>query len=399
MISILDLGTSKISAALASNENNKLKVLEFCTVKSEGFQNGTIVDLSLASKSIRNCISELESKSQQKIKNLYVSFSDEKIIGNETTGHSTGNEREIVIKDMKQAMKSSTEYLVPENIDLLYPVFKDFVIDGKDGIADPRGMRGVRLQAKTHLIYCSKNMKNNIKQCVEERNNLKIQKYFFSQLGAADCTLSNDQKNLGVCLIDIGAGTTDISVYKSGKIIFSKVFDRGGEYLTDRIAFHLEIPTHKAEEMKLKHGTALENQANNEILKVGNLNDGIQKEISRRDLAKVIETHLSLLFRECLRIVQDGGFDEKIPAGFVFTGGTSNLEGIQDLGREIMQKNVKIGIPEYNIPEISESLLKPQYSSFIGMLNFCVKEENKHFKFNSSEGMIDQIRGWLGLEM
>ena len=200
----------------------------------------------------------------------YVSFSDEKIIGNETTGHSTGNEREIVIKDMKQAMKSSTEYLVPENIDLLYPVFKDFVIDGKDGIADPRGMRGVRLQAKTHLIYCSKNMKNNIKQCVEERNNLKIQKYFFSQLGAADCTLSNDQKNLGVCLIDIGAGTTDITLYKSGKIIFSKVLDRGGEYLTDRIAFHLEIPTHKAEEMKLKHGTALENQANNEILKVGN---------------------------------------------------------------------------------------------------------------------------------
>jgi cell division protein FtsA len=131
-------------------------------------------------------------------------------------------------------------------------------------------------------------------------------------------------------LIDIGAGTTDISVYKSGKIIFSKVFDRGGEYLTDRIAFHLEIPTHKAEEMKLKHGTALENQANNEILKVGNLNDGIQKEISRRDLAKVIETHLSLLLRECLRIVQDGGFDEKIPAGFVFTGGTSNLEGIHD---------------------------------------------------------------------
>ena len=167
MISILDLGTSKISAALASNKNNKLKVLEFCTVKSEGFQSGTIIDLNLASKSIGNCISELESKSQQKIKNLYVSFSDEKIIGNETTGHSTGNEREIVIKDMKQAMKSSTEYLVPENIDLLYPVFKDFVIDGKDGIADPRGMRGVRLQAKTHLIYCSKNMKNNIKQCVE----------------------------------------------------------------------------------------------------------------------------------------------------------------------------------------------------------------------------------------
>ena len=129
MISILDLGTSKISAALASNENNKLKVLEFCTVKSEGFQSGTIVDLNLASKSIGNCISELESKSQQKIKNLYVSFSDEKIIVTKQLD-IPGNEREIVIKDMKQAMKSSTEYLV-ENIDLLYPVFKDFVIDGK----------------------------------------------------------------------------------------------------------------------------------------------------------------------------------------------------------------------------------------------------------------------------
>ena len=224
MICILDLGTSKISSILVKDEDTNPEVVAFSSIETSGIKTGSIINIGLISEDISKSINELENKSGEKIKDIIVSFSGEQISSINSTGSVIIRQKEVTARDVQSALNMSSTLKVPNDKTLLYVSPNEYTIDGQPGIAEPIGMNGVRLEARTHLIYCSQNTKENISKCIEELNDLRIKKFYFNQLGAAESVLTQDQRDLGVCLIDIGAGTTDLTVYKGGSIRFSKVF-------------------------------------------------------------------------------------------------------------------------------------------------------------------------------
>ena len=220
MICILDLGTSKISSILVKDEDTKPEVVAFSSIETSGIKTGSIINIGLISEDISKSINELENKSGEKIKDIIVSFSGEQISSINSTGSVIIRQKEVTARDVQSALNMSSTLKVPNDKTLLYVSPNEYTIDGQPGIAEPIGMNGVRLEARTHLIYCSQNTKENISKCIEELNDLRIKKFYFNQLGAAESVLTQDQRDLGVCLIDIGAGTTDLTVYKGGSIRF-----------------------------------------------------------------------------------------------------------------------------------------------------------------------------------
>ena len=224
MICILDLGTSKISSILVKDEDLSPEVIAFSSVETSGIKTGSIINISQISEDISKCINELEDKSGEKIKDIIVSFSGEQISSINSTGSVIIRQKEVTARDVQSALNMSSTLKVPNDKTLLFVSPNEYIIDGQPGIAQPIGMNGVRLEAKSHLIYCSQNTKENISKCIEELNDLRIKKFYYNQLGAAESVLTKDQRELGVCLLDIGAGTTDLTIYKGGSIRFSKVF-------------------------------------------------------------------------------------------------------------------------------------------------------------------------------
>ena len=220
----------------------------------------------------------------------------------------------------------SSTMKIPNDKTLLYAMPNNYFIDGQGDISDPLGMNGIKLEARSHLIPCSKNTKKNIKKCIKVSSSvIGIRKYFYSQLGVAQSVLTENQKKLGVCLLDIGAGTTDISVYQNGSITFSKVLPYSGDYITETIASALDIQSIEAEIIKKKYGCAFSDYINDEMLKIS-LKNG-KKSISRKALSELIENSMSKILRHCMNCLEENNLFNYIPAGIVITGGSANMEG------------------------------------------------------------------------
>ena len=398
MICILDLGTSKISSILVKDEDTNPEVLAFSSIETSGIKTGAIINIGLISEDISKSINELENKSGEKIKDIVVSFSGEQISSIGSTGSAIIRQKEVTARDVQSALNMSSTLKVPNDKTLLFVTPNEYNIDGQPGIAEPIGMNGVRLEARTHLIYCSQNMKENISKCVEELNDLRIQKFYFNQLGAAQSVLTQDQRDLGVCLLDIGAGTTDLTIYKGGSIRFSKVFPYAGDFITETIATSLKITSIQAEEIKKKYGCATLDSDSEDTLRIKGTNGNKEIEISRKALSEVIEKSLTRIISHCANCVEDNGMLNYMPTGYVLTGGTANLEGVQKLGEDVTKTNFEIGLPKVNIPNKSEHLKKPQFSPIIGMIKFCALEKKKQFTFNQSRGIIGRMLEWFRSE-
>ena len=398
MICIIDLGTSKVSSILI-DDAAKMTVKAFSSVETQGIKKGSIINIGATSDSIADSIRDLEMQSGEKIKEVNVAFSGEQISSTNSNGPVVIGQKEVTASDIQDALRISSTMKVPSDKTLLSVMPIEYIVDGQPGISDPMGMNGVRLEARTHLVYCSQNTKNNISKCVEEINSLKINKYFFNQLGAAECTLTKDQKELGICLIDIGAGTTDLTVYRGGSICFSKVLPNAGDYITESIAVNLKIPSYQAEEIKKKYGSAVADMASDEQLKITDVSSGNETTVSRVVLAEIVKQALTNILRYCINTIEENGLKEHIPAGYVVTGGTANLEGIKKLGDQMTQSSFSIGLPIINRPQKSDQLIKPQFSAIVGLVHFYAQEQNKEFTFNQSKGIIGQIVEWIKSEL
>ena len=398
MICIIDLGTSKVSSILIDDTEN-MTVKAFSCVETQGIKKGSIINIGATSDSIADSIRDLEMQTGEKIKEVNVAFSGEQISSTNSNGPVVIGQKEVTASDIQDALRISSTMKVPSDKTLLSVMPIEYIVDGQPGISDPMGMNGVRLEARTHLVYCSQNTKNNISKCVEEINNLKINKYFFNQLGTAECTLTKDQKELGVCLIDIGAGTTDLTEYRGGSICFSKVLPNAGDYITESIAVNLKIPSYQAEEIKKKYGCAVIDLASDEQLKITDVSSGNETTVSRVLLAEIIQQALTNILRYCINTIEENGLKEHMPAGYVVTGGTANLEGIKKLGDQMTQSSFGIGLPIINRPQKSDQLIKPQFSAIVGLVHFYAQEQNKEFTFNQSKGIIGQIVEWIKSEL
>ena len=394
MICNIDFGTSKITTTLASSDTSNLEIHDFSSVSTSGLKKGSIINISDTAKAVEKSINNLQIKTNFKIKNVFVSFSGESISSTNSMGVAEIKDKQVSYKDMESAWKTSISMSVPKDKELIDVITSQFIIDGQSGIKDPRGMYGGRLEVSTHLVYCSKNAVNNLKKCV-----VKIKRFFYNQLGTAESVLSNDQKELGVCLIDIGAGTTDITVYKKGAILFSKVLPYAGDLITESIAMSLKIPSFQAEQIKVKYGSAISDDISDEILKIRGLENNKELEISKKALCEIIEQNLSTILRNCISTIEQNGLQDSIGTGLGLTGGTANLENITKLGKIITQKDCLIGSPENLNLKNFEKLNKPQFGASLGMMKYCAEVDNKEFTFNRSKGIIGRMLEWLRSEM
>lgn len=399
MFNIIDLGTSKITGITVKESNGMQKVVGFSSKSTAGLKKGSIINITETSKTIAEVVEDLQNQSGENIRVVDVSFSGELISSTNSTGLATISDKEVSVKDQQSALQTSIAMNVPGDKELLNVVPSQYIIDGQPGIKEPKGMTGVRLEVRTHLVYCSKNSISNISKCIEEINGLQINKFYFNQLGAAKCTLSEDQIDLGVCLLDIGAGTTDLTVFKNGSLIFSKVLPYAGDYITESIAIALKIPSSQAEELKKRYGSSISDRVTDESLKIRGIGGETDFKISKRMLCEVIEQSISNIFRSCIGCIEENGLQDSIPAGFILSGGTANLENIEELGSAITQNSFKIGYPENEPPLNSEKLIKPQFGAPLGMVKFCAEEQNKEFTFNQSKGIIARVLDWLKSEM
>ena len=397
MICFLDLGTSKVSGLLIDDLSTST-IHAFSSVETSGVKKGSIINISTTASSISECLRNIEQQSGFKLKEVLVSFSGEEVSSTNSVGQAAISENEVSARDIENALNMSSTLKIPNDKTLLYVVPNSFFIDGQGNIDDPLGMNGIKLEARSHLIHCSKNTKDNIKKCLKvSSSGIGIRKYFYSQLGVAHSVLTDYQKKLGVCVLDIGAGTTDISVYQNGSITFSKVLPYAGDYITKIIASALDIQSSDAEAIKKKYGSAFSDNINDEMLKISVKNG--KKSISRKALAELIENSMSKILRHCLNSLEENNLLKDISNGIVITGGSANMEGMVKLGEKLSNLNFKIGIPKYNLPRKSDNLMKPENSVILGMTKFYALEQDKEFTFNQSKGIIARVLEWIRTEL
>ena len=397
MICFLDLGTSKVSGLLIDDLSTST-IHAFSSVETSGVKKGSIINISTTASSISKCLRNIEQQSGFKIKEVLVSISGEEVSSTNSVGQAAISENEVSARDIENALNMSSTLKIPNDKTLLYVVPNSFFIDGQGNIDDPLGMNGIKLEARSHLIHCSKNTKDNIKKCLKvSSSGIGIRKYFYSQLGVAHSVLTDYQKKLGVCVLDIGAGTTDISVYQNGSITFSKVLPYAGDYITEIIASALDIQSSDAEAVKKKYGSAFSDNINDEMLKISVENG--KKSISRKALAGLIENSMSKILRNCLNILEENNLLNNISDGIVVTGGSANMEGMVKLGEKLTNLNFKIGVPKYNLPQKSDNLLQPENSAILGMTKFYALEQDKEFTFNQSKGIIARVLEWIRTEL
>ena len=397
MICFLDLGTSKVSGLLIDDSSTST-IHAFSSIETSGVKKGSIINISTTASSISKCLRNIEQQSGFKLKEVLVSFSGEEVSSTNSVGQAAISENEVSARDIENALNMSSTLKIPNDKTLLYVVPNSFLIDGQDNINDPLGMNGIKLEARSHLIHCSKNTKDNIKKCLKvSSSGIGIRKYFYSQLGVAHSVLTDYQKKLGVCVLDIGAGTTDISVYQNGSITFSKVLPYAGDYITEIIASALDIQSSDAEAVKKKYGSAFSDDINDEMLNISVENG--KKSISRKALAGLIENSMSKILRHCLNSLEENNLLNNISNEIVITGGSANMEGMVKLGEKLSNLNFKIGIPKYNLPRKSDNLMKPENSVILGMTKFYALEQDKEFTFNRSKGIIGRMLEWLRSEM
>ena len=397
MICFLDLGTSKVSGLLIDDLSTST-IHAFSSVETSGVKKGSIINISTTASSISECLRNIEQQSGFKLKEVLVSFSGEEVSSTNSVGQAAISENEVSARDIENALNMSSTLKIPNDKTLLYVVPNSFFIDGQGNIDDPLGMNGIKLEARSHLIHCSKNTKDNIKKCLKvSSSGIGIRKYFYSQLGVAHSVLTDYQKKLGVCVLDIGAGTTDISVYQNGSITFSKVLPYAGDYITEIIASALDIQSSDAEAAKKKYGSAFSDDINDEMLNISVENG--KKSISRKALAGLIENSMSKILRHCLNSLEENNLLNNISNGIVITGGSANMEGMVKLGEKLTNLKVKIGIPKYNLPQKSDNLLKPENSAILGITKFYALEQDKEFTFNQSKGIIARVLEWIRTEL
>ncbi len=366
----LDIGTSKVVAIVGeAAEGGELEVVGVGSHPSHGLKKGVVVNIDSTVQSIQRAVEEAELMAGCEIHSAYVGISGSHIRSLNSHGMVAIRDNEVLRSDLERVIDGAKAVAIPADQQIIHVIPQEFVIDSQEGIRDPLGMSGVRLEARVHMVTGAVSAAENITKCVR-RCGLEVDDIVLQQLAAAQAVLTEDEKELGVCLVDIGGGTTDIAVFTGGAIRHTAVIPIAGHQVTNDIAVALRTPTHHAEEIKVRYACALSQLANpEESIEVPSVGDRPPRRLSRQSLASVVEPR----YEELLSLVQaelrKSGFEDLIPAGIVLTGGSSKMEGVTDLAEEVFHLPVRTGVPK-NVTGLSDVVRNPMYSTGVGLLAF-----------------------------
>ncbi|MBK1735609.1 cell division protein FtsA [Halorhodospira abdelmalekii] len=366
----LDIGTSKVVAIVGEvKEDGDLEVIGVGSHPSHGLKKGVVVNIDSTVQSIQRAVEEAELMAGCEIHSVYVGISGSHIRSLNSHGMVAIRDKEVRVADLERVLDGAKAVAIPADQQIIHIIPQEFVIDNQEGIREPLGMSGVRLEARVHMVTGAVSAAENITKCVR-RCALEVDDIVLQQLAASHAVLSDDEKELGVCLVDIGGGTTDIAIFTGGAIRHTAVIPIAGHQVTNDIAVALRTPTHHAEDIKVRYACALSQLANpEESIEVPSVGDRPPRRLSRQSLASVVQPR----YEELLALVQaelrKSGFEDLIPAGVVLTGGSSKMEGVGDLAEEVFHLPVRIGVPKY-VTGLSDVVRNPIYSTGVGLLAF-----------------------------
>jgi cell division protein FtsA len=396
MIVGLDIGTSKVVAIVGEiSAEGHLSVVGLGSHKSIGLKKGVVVNIDSTVQSIQRAVEEAELMAGCQIHSVYAGIAGNHIRSLNSHGIVAIKDREVYPQDIERVIDAAQAVAIPADQKILHILPQEYVIDEQEGVKEPLGMSGVRLEAKVHLVTCALNAAHNVEKCIK-RCGLEVEDIILEQLASSYAVLTDDEKELGVCMVDIGGGTTDIAVFYDGAIRHTSVIPIAGDQVTNDIAMALRTPTQYAEEIKIKYACALAKLTGaEETIKVPSVGDRPPRELSRQALAEVVEPRYEELFTLIQAELRRSGFEDMIPAGIVLTGGTSKMEGVVELAEEIFHMPVRLGTPQ-NVRGLKDIVNNPIYSTGVGLLIYGMKQQGGSKVIqNNSENVWARFKGWV----
>ena len=399
MVVGLDIGTSKIVAIVGElGPEGQLEIIGIGSHVSRGLKKGVVVNIDSTVQSIQRAVEEAELMAGCQIQSVFAGIAGSHIRSMSSHGIVAIRDREVFQPDIDRVIDAAQAVAIPADQKILHILPQEFLIDSQEGIKEPLGMSGVRLEAKVHLVTCAVNAAQNIEKCIQQCG-LVVDDIILEQLASSFAVLTDDEKDLGVCLVDIGGGTSDIAIFTEGAIKHTAVIPIAGDQVTNDIAMALRTPTQNAEEIKIKYGCALASLAGeNETIKVPSVGERDDRDLSRQALAEVIEPRYEELFTLIQAELRRSGFEDLIPAGIVLTGGTSKMEGVVELAEEIFHMPVNIGKPK-SVAGLSDIVRNPIYATSVGLLQYGLgndpQSHGAHRSETQSGSIWQSVKSWL----
>lgn len=366
----IDIGTSKVLAIVGEiDENGAIEIIGVGHHPARGLRKGVVANIESTVQSIQRAVEEAELMAGCQIYSVYAGIAGAHINSFNSHGVVAVRDGEVAQGDIERVIEAAKAMAIPNDQRILHVMPQDFVIDGQDGIREPVGMSGVRMEAKVHMITGAVSAVQNIVKCVR-RCGLEVDDIILEQIASGESVLTEDEKELGVCMIEIGGGTTGIAVYTDGAIRHTAVIPIAGDQVTNDIAVAFHTPTPAAEELKKKYGCALAQMVDeNQTVETPSMGERPPRTLSRQNLAEIIEPRLEELLQLVQAELRSSGFEELIGSGVVLTGGSSRMEGMIELAEEIFHLPVRLGVPRYG-GALSEVVRNPIYATGIGLVRF-----------------------------
>lgn len=396
MVVGLDIGTSKVVAIVGEQtEDGQLKVVGIGSQPSRGMKKGVVVDIESTVKSIQRAVEEAELMAGCHIHSVYVGIAGNHVRGINSHGIVAIRDHEVMQADIDRVIDSARAVTIRGDEKVLHVLAQEYMVDHQDGIREPVGMSGVRLEAKVHLVTCAVNAVQNIDKCLK-RCGLEVEDVILEQLASAQSVLTEDERELGVCMVDIGGGTSDIAIFTEGAIRHTANIPIAGDQVTNDISMALRTPRQNADELKIKYACALTQMAGaDEHIEVPSVGERPSRMLTRQMLAEVVEPRYDELFTLIQSEIRRSGFEDLIPGGIVLTGGAAKIEGAVELAEEIFHAPVRLGKPQ-DVAGMTEVVSNPIYATSTGLLRYALKNEKQALPLDEEQGpsLIERLKRW-----
>ncbi len=396
----LDIGTSKICAIVGEpNESGGIDVVGIGTHPSKGLRKGVVVNIEATVASIRQAIQEAELMAGCEINHVYAGIAGGHIKGFNSHGIVAVKDKEVQQADVDRVIDAARAVAIPLDREVIHILPQEFIIDEQDGIKEPLGMSGVRLESKVHIVTGAVTSAQNIVKCAQ-RCGLTVADIVLEQLASSESVLSADEKDLGVALIDIGGGTTDIAIWSEGSIVHTSVLAVGGDHITNDIAVGLRTPMDDAERIKQKYGCAMSSLVEkDETIEVPSVGGRKPRVLARQILTEIIEPRVEEMFSLVQQEIQRTGYEDLLASGVVITGGATMLRGMPELAEDILGLPVRLGLPS-DIGGLVDVVRSPVFATAVGLVKYGrAHEGSRHFKVRDENvyGKVKQrMKSWLG---
>jgi len=395
----LDIGTSKIVAIVGELQpEGTVKVIGLGQHISRGLKKGVVINIESTMQSIQRALEEAELMADCKINNVYTGIAGSHIKSLNSHGMVKIKDAEVSQMDVDRVIETARAIALPADQQILHILTQEYIIDGQEDVREPLGMSGMKLEAKVHIVTGAVAAAQNIVKCIK-RCGIEVSDLILQPLASSLAVLTEDEKELGVCLVDIGGGTTDIAVFKQGAIRHTAVVPIAGDQMTNDVAVAFRTPTQSAEDIKVKYGCALRQLADSrETVEVPGVDGREPRQLSVQTLAEVLEPRVVELYEMVLNELRRSGMEEMIASGIVITGGSAMMRGMVELGEEIFHMPVRMGLPRY-VGGLSEVVGNPRYATGVGLVLMGKQQLERHLTGKMESGsfgrMIEKMKSWF----